>query len=278
MIVEIEDFEKAPNTTNAKRQIYCVGLGIQGFSHLTLEALKTIQKAEIVLHIGLTGRQLERLNPNVKSLEHLYWSGRNDLVTYRRVAKEVIDTARTLLGPTVFAVDGNPAFFNDITWEIYARATKRRIPVAILAGISCLDVLAIDVFCDLGDVGTQIFEANQLVLYNLTMNPYLSTFILQIGWFGTSILTKKCDRRRKRFDSFISHLLKFYPGTHPAIFVMSSEKPGITSVMLRTTVSQIGLHAGKIHSGMTLYLPRVDIRVKNRKFYKALLQNKSTCE
>jgi hypothetical protein len=255
-----------------------LGLGIQGLSHLTLEALKTIRKAEIVLHIGLTGRHLEKLNPNVKSLEHLYWSGRNDLDTYRRVAKEVIDTARTLSGSTVFAVDGNPAFFNDITWEIYARATKRRIPVAILAGISCLDVLAIDVFCDPGDVGTQIFEANQLVLYNLTMNPYLSTFILQIGWFGTSILTKACDRRRKRFNPFISHLLKFYPGTHPAIFVMSAEKPGRTSVMLRTTVSQIGSHAKKVHSGMTLYLPRMDIRVKNQNFYKSLLQNKPVSE
>jgi len=274
MTVETKDFEVGRNRTNAKRQIYCVGLGIRGFSHLTQEALKTIQKAETVLHIGLTGKHLERLNPSVKSLEHLYWSGRNDLDTYRRIAKEVIDTARTRLGSTVFAVDGNPAFFNDITWEIYARATRRRIPVEILAGISCLDVLAIDVFCDPGDVGTQIFEANQLVLYNLTMNPYLSTFILQIGWFGKSVLTKTCDRHRKRFAPLISHLLKFYPGMHPAIFVMSAEKTGRRSIMLRTRVSQIESHAGKIHSGMTLYLPRMNIRVKNHDFYKSLRQNK----
>lgn len=251
-----------------------MGLGVKGFSHLTLESLNAIQKAEIVLHIGSNKRELNRLNPKIRSLEHLYWSGKKDLDTYKTIAKSVIDTAPSVEGSTVFVVDGNPAFFNDITWEIYAKAIKRGIPVKILPGVSCLDVLTIDLFCDMGDVGTQIFEANQLVIYDLTMNPYLSTFILQIGWFGISLLTKIPVPRRKRFGPLINHLLRFYQEAHPAIFVMSTERPDKPSIILRTTISQIGSHAAKIHSGMTLYLPRLDIKVRNRKYYKSLLEIK----
>ena len=32
----------APSTTNKGRQIFCLGLGIKGLSHLTLESLITI--------------------------------------------------------------------------------------------------------------------------------------------------------------------------------------------------------------------------------------------
>ena len=214
------------------------------------------------------------MNPNIRSLEHLYWSGKKDWDTYKAIAKSVIDTACSIDGSTVFAVDGNPGFFNDITWEIYARATRKHIAVKILAGISCLDVLAIDLFCEMGDVGTQIFEANQLVIYDLPMHPYLSTFILQVGWFGISVLTEKLDRRRERFGPLVDHLLKFYSKTHPAIFVISSEKPDGPTIIFRTQISQIDSYADEIHSGMTLYLPRLDVKVRNREFYQSLQQIK----
>lgn len=257
------------NKTKGKQQIYCLGFGVKGFTHLTLESHDIIKKARIVLHTGLPDRKIHQLNSNIKSLEHLYWSGKKDLDTYKTIAKSVINTARSISGPTVFIENGNPAFFNDITWEIHFLATKKHIPVTILPGISCLDALAIDLCCDMGDVGTQIFEANQLVIYNLVMNPYLSTFILQVGWFGMHVL-KNPDRRRKKFGPLIDHLLKYYSETHPAFFVISSEKPKKSSTILRTTVSQIGLYTTKISSGMTLYLPRLDIRIKNRKFYQSL--------
>lgn len=126
----------------------------------------------------------------------------------------------------------------------------------------------------MGDVGTQIFEANQLVIYDLPMNPYLSTFILQVGWFGMSVLTKKPAKRRNRFGPLSDHLLKYYLETHPAIFIMSTDRPERSNVILRTTVSQIYSNATKIHSGMILYLPRLNIKVRNRKFYKTLIEKK----
>lgn len=258
-----------------KRQIYCVGLGVKELSHLTLESLSIIEKAQFILHIGLEGRRLNQLNPNTRSLEKLYWSGRQDWDTYKTIAKLIVDTARSVKGSTVFATEGNPAIFNDITWEIVARATKSRIPVRILPGISCLDVLPIDLYCDLGDVGAQIFEANQLVLYDLSMNPYLSTFILQVGWFGISVLTKSQDRRPDKLDPLIEHLLKFYSEKHPAIFAMSAIRPGKPCVVFQTTVGKISRYAPKIHSAMTLYLPRQEVRVKNYAFYRFLKKRQS---
>lgn len=271
-VLNLQNWFTESKTENGTRQIYCIGMGIKGISHLTLEALTTIQKAQLVLHIGLTDKKLNRLNQNIKSLEHLYWSGKKDSDTYKKIVNAVITMTRSMKGTTVFLADGNPVFFNDITWGIYSEAKKKRIPVTILPGISCLDVLPIDILMDMGDMGTQIFEANQLVIYDLNMNAYLSTFILQAGWFGMPLLKKLADRRRNRFKPLIDHLLKYYSDTHPAIFIMSADKPTKPSVVFRTTVSQIGLYSTQIQKGMTLYLPRLDNKVRNYKFYQSLKQ------
>ncbi len=252
------------------RHVYCVGLGIKGLAHLTLEAVEIVRRAEVVFHLGLGNHKLGRLNPNARSLERLYWSGRADSEVYREVAEKIVSTAQSVGGPIVFAADGNPAVFNDITWEIWAKAKDRQIPVTIIPGISCLDVLPIILRCEIGDLGAQIFEANQLVLYDLPINPYLSTFVLQVGWFGDAMLKKKLRHSRLRFDRLISHLSKFYGPAHPAVFVTAATSVVGKDGVLQTTVSQIRAEAHRIHTAMTLYLPRLDREIQNFDFHRVL--------
>jgi hypothetical protein len=204
------------------------------------------------------------INPRVEDVGPRYWRTGRAWNIYKDIAKYIIARAATAR-PVAFVVQGNPLFFNDICWEIARRGKRAGLKVQALPGVSCVDVLPIQLGFDMGDLGTQIFEATQLVMFALPINPVLSTLILQVAEFGTSTVFVSRDRAPVDFVPLVAHLSKFFPPDHIVMFVRSTSARNDPSAVISTRLALIAEEAGRIEAGMTLYVPRVGIpKVKTR--------------
>ena len=63
--------------------------------------------------------------------------------------------------------------------------------------------------------GFQIFDATTIVAINQDLNPHVDTLIMQIGWFGTSLVADITHSKKGRFKPFVDYLRRFYPADQP---------------------------------------------------------------
>lgn len=238
--------------------IYIVGLGMFELHHMTLETLEVLKRARFVYHLSERHEELCEINPNTQNLGNIYTRRAKRTDIYRQIASFIVNSALKC-APVVFAIDGNPMFFNDISWNIAALAKKRRLRVEALPGISCIDVLPMQLGFEPADVGLQIFEATQLVLYHLAINPYLSTLILQVGYFFVRKTSLPPRRKQGAFTPLALHLGKFFPEDHPAVFIQSASSHPAQTVVFWSEIGSIDKFRNEITPTMTLYLPRIGV-------------------
>jgi len=235
--------------------LYLVGIGLFNLKQITLETLDVLRAAKSVLHISSKHLQLREINPCTEDISSVYWRKARAWSVYRRIAKIVVERAISMR-PTVFAVEGTPMLCNDISWEIVRLGKRRNLHVQALPSVSCLDVLPIQLGFDIADLGTQVYEATQLVMFNLRMNPFVSTLIMQVAEFGERGIFLE-DTSPARFRRLVKHLLKYYPPKHTVVFIRSASNSEEASSVFSTELRTIEQHAPRIETGMTLYLPRV---------------------
>lgn len=249
------------NSAVARRpvvDIYIVGLGMFELRQITLETLEVLKRARLVYHVSGRHTELCEVNPNTQDLGNIYKKRVKRTDIYYQLACFVVNSALKG-GPIVFAVGGNPMFFNDIAWNIAAVAKKRRLRVEALPGVSCIDVLPMQLGFEPADVGLQIFEATQLVLYHLPINPCLSTLILQVGYFFVRVTTLPPRRKPGAFTPLALHLRRFFPDDHPAVFIESASSRLAPTVVFWSEIGSIDKFRNKITPSMTLYLPRTGL-------------------
>jgi uncharacterized protein YabN with tetrapyrrole methylase and pyrophosphatase domain len=244
--------------SNPDADLYLVGLGMFGLRQVTVETIEILRRAKVVYHLSEKHADLCAINPNTQDLGRFYSRPGKRINIYRDMASYVVDSALEAT-PVVFAIDGNPMFFSDISWNIAALAKRKHIRAEALPGVSCIDVLPMQLGFEPGDLGLQIFEATQLVLYNLPVNPHLSTLILQVGYFWVRVSQPPPKRIAGAFAPLEIHLCKYFPEDHPAILIQSAYSHRSPTVVLSTELRSIDKHRNSIRPGMTLYLPRVGI-------------------
>lgn len=255
--------------------VYLIGIGLFELRQITIEALEVLKQARKVFHLTSKHEELSTINSNTYDLGPLYWKKGRAWNIYRKIARNVVSNAVTAR-PVVFATEGNPMFFNDISWEIAKLGRDKGLKVQALPGISCVDILPIQRGFDMGDLGTQIFEATQLVMFELAMNIFMSSLILQIAEFSISTILLPTRRPVATFAPLVSHLCKFYPREHPALFLRSTSAPNESTSLVSSTVGSIGEDAYKIETGMTLYIPRVKVPTVKWKFTERRRRSNST--
>ncbi len=229
-----------------------------GMRQMTVEALQILKQAKQIFHLTVQHEELIVINVHTEDLGPLYWRLGKNTDIYEDLARYVVSFAQESR-PTVLAVEGNPMFFSDLSWKIAELGKAGFLRVEALPGVSCLDVLPIQLGFEPGDVGCQIFEATQLALYRLSINSYLSTLILQVAEFGRTTLLPAGGRSPFGFIPLVRHLSKFFPSDHPAIFIKSAFSSTVSSVVFTTDIASIDKHQDRIVPGMTLYLPRIGI-------------------
>jgi precorrin-2 methylase len=236
----------------ALKDLYLIGLGIHFTKHLTTEARQVLRAARVVVHIGDDHRWLKRLNPNVLNLEKLYWTGEDRGKVYARLKRRVLQEMAA--GPGVALVTyGHPLFFDDLMNELNRYCKRRGLSVAVVAGISSLDTLSIDLGVDYGD-GVQIYEATEAVMNRYPLNRQVHTLLLQLGEYDFHQTSDALDPATPhRYSSLSRYLGRFYPADHRGMIVYSDD--GDVTRRRKVRLSDLDRHRRSIFPGTTLYIP-----------------------
>ena len=219
--------------------IACVGLGMTLGSHLTPLARSHIEQADVVfaaLSDGIVEMWLERMHPDVRSLQPYYGNGTDKprIQTYREWVDLMMTEVRA--GKKVCGVFyGHPGVFAWSPHEVIKIARAEGYQAHMEPGISAEDCLYADVGFDPGRCGCQHYEASQLLFCETRINPCAYLVLWQVGLVG--------DRSGKRFSTgpeyrqvLVDVLSQDYPLDHEVIVYRAAtlpiQKPRIRHVAL----------------------------------------------
>lgn len=233
--------------------IALTGIGIGGFEQTTLQTLDTFKRARIIFHLTSYHQRLKKYCRQVVDLDKEYWTGEADSEVYPRMANIVLDEAKK--GPRVVMVgDGHPAYYDDVTWDIYRRGKRRGLNVKILPAISSIDSMAANCGLEINTGGFQIFDATTIVALNQDLNPHIDTLIMQIGWFGTSLVADIEHSKKGRFKPLVDYLRRFYPQDQPVRVMAAPYAASDPPVVISTKLGSLDQHHKKIMPIMSMFI------------------------
>jgi precorrin-3B methylase len=261
--------------TSRRRQrvdIYLLGRGIvDGVSQMTIEAMDALRSSRLVFDLSGDANAIRKIHDNVIDLFDDYWTGELCDDVYKRLEETVVAEVRKN-GPSVsIIVDGHPMLFDDVNWNLLRKGKRRGLNVVAIPGISSLDTMMIDVGADLGD-GAQIVHSNQLLIYDIALDPHLQTYVLQVGKFGTEFFSRETRRNLPgRFTRLAAHLTRFYPADHMATLIISLGKK---SIRRRVRLGELDNARAFLHrhqdDGLTMYIPAYPRPITDERFARGL--------
>jgi precorrin-6B methylase 1 len=228
-----------PASNHARRgSLSCVGIGMTLGSHLTPLARSHIEQADVVfagLSDGIVELWLQRMHPDVRSLQPYYREGKSRLKTYRQWVALMMAELRA--GKRVCGVFyGHPGIFAWSPHKVIEAARAEGYEARMEPGISAEDCLYADLGIDPGRFGCQHFEASQLLFYQRRIDPAGYLVLWQVGLVG--------DRSLARFQTgpayrqvLVDLLGNDYPLDHEVIIYRGAtlpiEQPRIRRIALR---------------------------------------------
>ncbi len=222
----------------SRGRIACVGLGMTLGSHLTPVARSAIAQADVVfaaLSDAIVELWLQRMHPDVRSLQPYYAEGKSRRQTYREWVEVMLEPARN--GRKVCAVFyGHPGIFAWSPHQLIALARGEGVPAYMEPGISAEDCLYADLGIDPGQFGCQHFEASQLLFYRRRIDPGAYLVLWQVALVG--------DLSLKRFTTgaeyrrlLVERLAEHYPAEHRIIVYRCATLP-----IFQPKIRHIALH------------------------------------
>jgi uncharacterized protein YabN with tetrapyrrole methylase and pyrophosphatase domain len=252
--------------------IYLLGRGIvDGVSQMTIEAMDALRASRLVFDLSGDAKAVRKIHHNVIDLSDDYWTGELCDDVYQRLEEMVVAEVRKN-GPGVsIIVDGHPMLFDDVNWSLLRKGKRRGLNVVAIPGVSSLDTMMIDVGEDLGN-GAQIVHANQLLVYDIALDPHLQTYVLQVGKFGTEFFSRETRRNLPgRFTLLAAHLTRFYPADHMATLIISL---GEKSIRRRVRLGELDNARAFLHrhqdDGLTMYIPAYPRPIVDERFSSAI--------
>lgn len=180
---------EAPSSAGS---LVCVGLGMTLGSHLGPLARSHIEQADVVfagLSDGIVELWLQRMHPDVRSLQPYYREGKSRMATYRQMVEAILAEVR--LGKKVCGVFyGHPGVFAWAPHKAIAVARSEGYAAHMEPGISAEDCLYADLGIDPGRVGCQHYEASQLLFYRRRIDPTAYLVLWQVGLVGDQSLAR----------------------------------------------------------------------------------------
>ena len=245
----------------AKRYPYDIllaGIGIGGKHNTTLATVELLRKARIVYSLSVHGAFVRTLCPNFVDLHDVYYTGEEDADVYARLSQKILDEAKKAPG-VAMVDDGHPLLFDDVNEEISKRGRRMGLKVVVLPSVSSLDAMMVDCGLLMNPVGFQMVEATTLVLNRQQINPAFDTLVLQIGWFGTSLIVPVEGQTSERFVPLQKYLMKFFPRTHRVRIMSASVFAKDKPLNLSCKLEDVKKHYRRINSASNLLVPALDL-------------------
>jgi len=228
----------APRKDTTQGSIAVVGMGMTLGSHLTPLARSHIEQADVIfagLSDNIVEQWLERMHPDVRSLQPYYQEGKSRRKTYEEWVELMMTEVRA--GKRVCGVFyGHPGIFAWSPHKVIEVARAEGFQAHMEPGISAEDCLYADLGIDPGTVGCQHFEAGQMLFYERRIDPSGYLVLWQVGLVG--------DRSLARFKTsgayrqvLVDVLSQDYPLDHEIILYRAAtlpiQQPRIRRIALR---------------------------------------------
>jgi precorrin-3B methylase len=241
--------------------IAVVGLGIKGAHQITREVEEVIRRSErtfvVASGYGIAD-YLRTLCPNVEDLGLLYEPGRNRMLTYCKMAAEVI-VAGLRTPPVCLATYGHPWVYCYPTTLIQRAAAYLDLNVQVFPGVSAFDTLLVDLGIDLAFDGIQMYEATDLLLRRRPLQSDVTCVIWQATIVGDPTYPDALPEV-EQFQPLQAHLMRFYPPDHQIAMVMSNTFPLLRSVVQRFALQDLAVELQRAPQVGTLYIRPVSSR------------------
>jgi uncharacterized protein YabN with tetrapyrrole methylase and pyrophosphatase domain len=230
-----------------------VGTGIQLGTHITREARLTIERADVVLSVvsePVMQEFLEQLNPNTRSLHHLYQLGESRADAYEAMTEEILKPVRE--GRDVCAAFyGHPGVFVAPSHEALRRARAEGFQARMLPGISAEDCLFADLGIDPSRYGCLSYEATDFLVHARRLDPTAAVILWQIGTVGS--VEAAAEAQPTGLAVLVERLLEDYPPEHEVTVYEASPYPGFDPLVRTVQLSE--LSAEDVTALSTLYVP-----------------------
>jgi precorrin-3B methylase len=232
-----------------------VGTGIVGAHQLTRESEEVIRRSHrtFVIDSGYgVAEYLETLCPEVTRLGSLYEPGRDRLLTYRRMAAEVL-AAAAVAPPVCLAVYGHPWVYCYPTTLITTAATLLNLRVSVFPGVSAFDTLLVDLGIDIGPNGVQMYEATDLLLRRRPIQSDVMCVIWQPTVVGDPTYPRQ-PHTIEQFRPLQEYLERIYPVEHEVTLVTTRTHPLTRSTIRRFKLSDLAAELVQAPPVATLYI------------------------
>jgi len=231
-----------------------VGSGIKVVAHTTIEARAHMEQADKLLYLvadPATAYWIGTLNASAEDLYGFYEEGKRRLKTYHEMVERILACVREGANVCV-AMYGHPGVFAYPTHEAIRRARKEGYAARMLPGICTVDCLFADLGIDPGDVGCQMFEATDFLVYRRKFDPSCHLILWQIAVIG--VLTYKMQMfNASGLKTLIEVLSDCYGSSHEVTVYQASQYPVCEPIIRRVPLS--GLLEAGVTGISTLYVP-----------------------
>lgn len=249
--------------------IACVGVGMTLGSHLTPLARSHIQQADVVFAAvsdNVVEMWLERMHPDVRSLQPYYGEGKPRMVTYREWVEVLMTEVRA--GKRVCAVFyGHPGIFAWSPHKVIEVARAEGFAARMEPGISAEDCLYADLGIDPGKFGCQHLEASQLLYYDHEIDPSGYVVLWQVGMVGNRSIARD-GRGGGHRELLLERLTQDYPLDLEVSIYRCATLPIEQPRIRRLTLQELP-HA-EISAEETVVLPPAKPLKRNARFIERL--------
>lgn len=248
--------------------IALIGMGVQHVTHMTLEAITVLQRCKCGFVAGADQKAVDGfrdtlasylkpgdLLPALVSLSPAYRHDRRRRENYVEAASIVLEATGSQQ-PVAYLTPGNPITYDAVAHEILVGARTRSLPVVVIAGISSVDTVLVDLQQEPAP-GLQVFEASCFVGAAVKPDARFACLLMQVGVFGTNYAVLGREPRVNALAPLRDYLLQFYPPNHSAVLVRSATYSYRPANVHRFTVGSLGQVPADALQGASLYVPAV---------------------
>jgi len=246
-----------------KGSLVVAGSGIKSVGHLTLETQGWIKRSDIVIYCVADPATEVWVKKNSRSsfdLYTLYGNEKKRIDTYNDMTQAIVDSVRS--GRDTCALFyGHPGVFVLPTHKAISILLSEGFNAVMLPGISAVDCLWADLGIDPSTVGSQAYEATDLLLRERTILADGHVVIWQIGCIG-DLGFNFAGYDSKNLDLLSDYLMRFYPPEHLVTHYQGAQYP-----MCPSSIEVFSLQAlrNAIVTGIsTLYIPPYEKKPTSR--------------
>lgn len=261
-------------------QIYICGIGVRAPHHFTIETLDALDKCTTIFSILKSAEKNvlpQSLQERFCSLWHLYKPGALRHKAYAAQIATVLEEAAKQ-PPVAYLTQGNPIFFDSVTQGLLEEGNKREIRVKVLAAVSSIDTILVDLQRDVAP-GIQIYDASAVLLHKIDLRTDIPCLLLQPHIFGTLYVAGDHQPKADMFKPLRDYLLQFYDSDHEIISVTSATSRMITPILHRFQLVNLGNPERTEHTmGASLFIPASKQLEVDQEFLQTMLDSKRLAE